>query len=192
MEKQNKLKLEFVSLSNEKISLNQIISCSGCDCNNNDGCNYDTEYLDDLFIENAPAFTFGDFMDDMHMIPTDEHKKNIQILASSILQPVFDHFKRPVIIKSAIRMNEAERPIEGVQVDLHSVGLAVDFNVKNIDTVEVMKFIQDNCTFHEMVLCKAGSKRTYIHLSLSLSDDNNKSIYAVENRSRKCIEAKLE
>lgn len=191
MKKGRKLTLEFVSLADEQTNLNQIINCSGCDCNNNDYCNYDSEYLDEAFIEDAPAFTLGDFLDDIHLVPTDEQKKNIQRLASSILQPVFDHFHRPIIIKSAIHVNEEKKPLEGVQVDLHASGLAVDFNVKNVNLIDVMKYIEDNFNFHEMVLCNPGSKREHIHLSISPDGKDKRNLFVVEKSSRKSLKAEL-
>lgn len=180
-----KKKLEFVSLSDNDTLINRDFTCSGCNCN--DGCNYKDITLDDFFMEGAPSFVFGDFVDSLHVIPNEEQKANIQRLASQVMQPLQDHFKMPVIIRSGLR-GEDKNPVSNADASLHSSGEAVDFSIKGVPIRDVLKYIAENLTYHELIACNLGGTRPYIHVSLRRSD-NSKRILAWSKKVRKCVDA---
>jgi len=174
-------------LANDNSLIGEDFTCSGC--NNNDGCNHDDAELDSAFMEEAPSFVFGDFIDSLHVIPNEIQKKNIRRLASKIFQPIHNHFNEPVIIRSGLREKD-EKPVKNADTDLHYTGEAADFSVKNISINDVVDYISKNLDYHELIVCNIGGTRPYIHISLK-EKENERRLMGWNKGNRICAEAKI-
>jgi hypothetical protein len=183
----DKNKLEFVSLSEDGSLIGEDFTCSGC--NNNDGCNGLETALDEFFMEGAPSFVFADFYDSLHVIPNEEQRVNIQRLASQVLQPLHDHFNQPIIIRSGLR-TEDKKPVENAETSCHSSGEAVDFSVKGVPILDVLKYVSKNLPYHELMACNVGGTRPYVHVSLR-DKDNARRLLSWPTGDRSCVKATL-
>lgn len=82
---------------------------------------------------------------------------NLKHLATTILQPVRDHFRTPVIVSSAYRCPELERvlknkPAGWLSSSLHPKGQAADFEVVGHSNMDVAIWIRDHLDFDQVIL----------------------------------------
>ena len=80
------------------------------------------------------------------------HLDNLRRTAVHILQPVRDHFGKPVIVSSGYRSPELNRAIGGSTTSQHSVGEAADFEIPGVSNLEVAKWIIYNLDFDQIIL----------------------------------------
>lgn len=100
--------------------------------------------------------------------PTPAHLDAMKLLCERVLEPVREHFGRPVRITSGYRSAALNRKIGGSQTSQHSRGEAADFEIPGIDNRTVAKWIRDNLRFDQLIL--EGAKRGdpnagWIHVS---------------------------
>lgn len=100
--------------------------------------------------------------------PTPAHLEAMKLLCERVLEPVREHFGKPVRITSGYRSAALNRKIGGSQTSQHSRGEAADFEIPGIDNRTVAKWIRDNLRFDQLIL--EGAKRGdpnagWIHVS---------------------------
>jgi hypothetical protein len=88
-------------------------------------------------IDNTPSLTAID---------------NLQVLVDNVLQPIREHFGRPVTISSGYRSPDINRIIGGSDTSHHSRGMAADFEIMGMDNKELAQWIQDNLKFTQLIL----------------------------------------
>lgn len=103
--------------------------------------------------------------------PEDFEIENIINLVKNLMQPLRDHYNKPIIITSGFRCEELNRKIFGAFNSQHILGEACDFYVKGVDNKEVCNYIKDNMLFDQLIL-----EKSWIHVS-----------YAQENREEYMI-----
>lgn len=84
--------------------------------------------------------------------PTNEVIENLKLLCQYILQPVRDHFKRPVIISSGYRSPEVNRLAKGSPTSQHVIGMAADFEINGLSNLALAEWIRDNLVFDQLIL----------------------------------------
>ena len=72
-------------------------------------------------------------------------------LCRYILQPVRDHFGKPVVVTSGLRVPRLNRAIGGSRSSQHCFGEAADFTVSGVSNLEVCRWIRDNCPFDQLI-----------------------------------------
>ena len=77
-------------------------------------------------------------------MPDPIHLHNLRGLCHNILQPVREHFGRPVSVSSGFRSVELCLAIGSSSASQHAKGQAADFEVIGIDNKEVAEWIRDN------------------------------------------------
>lgn len=82
--------------------------------------------------------------------PTEQVIENLKTLSETILQPIRDHFKIPIIITSGYRNEAYNKIIGGVHGSDHTKGLAADIDV-NERNKEVFEFILKNLEFGTLI-----------------------------------------
>lgn len=102
--------------------------------------------------------------------PTPAHLEAMKLLCERVLEPVREHFGRPVRITSGYRSAALNRAIGGASSSQHSKGEAADFEIPGIDNRAVAKWIEANLQFDQLIL--EGAKRNdpnagWIHVSYS-------------------------
>lgn len=117
-------------------------------------------------------------------VPTDPTVlKNLENVAKYILQPVRDHFGRPVIVSSGYRSPILNRKINGSSTSEHMSGKAADFEIYGISNKKVATWIAHNLEFNQLILefWDGTANGGWIHCSYS--DVHNKNITAIIDKN---------
>ncbi len=65
-------------------------------------------------------------------------------LAENVLQPIRDHFGKPVVINSGFRSPRVNHQIGGAASSQHTRGEAADIEIPGVSNLELAKWIRDN------------------------------------------------
>ena len=84
--------------------------------------------------------------------PSDTHIQNLIHLAESVLQPVREHFGKPVMISSGYRSPALCEAIGSSTKSQHARGEAADFEILGVDIKELATWISKNTTFDQLIL----------------------------------------
>ena len=107
-------------------------------------------------------------------MPDPIHLHNLHGLCHNILQPVREHFGRPVTVSSGFRSVELCLAIGSSSASQHAKGQAADFEVIGIDNKEVAEWIRDNLDFDQLILefyNEGESQSGWIHCSYAGTDE---------------------
>jgi hypothetical protein len=77
---------------------------------------------------------------------------NLKLLVGNILQPVRDHYGRPIIVSSGYRSAELNRAIGGAKTSDHMTGCAADIEIPGISNPTLARYIWDNLPFTQVIL----------------------------------------
>lgn len=83
--------------------------------------------------------------------PGPKHAGNLKTLCVAVLEPVREHFGRPVIISSGYRSPELNRAIGGASTSQHSKGEAADFTIPGVSNKAVCQWIRENLEFDQLI-----------------------------------------
>ena len=98
--------------------------------------------------------------------PTPDKIDPLTMLCEKVLQPVRDHFDRPVTITSGYRSPELCMAIGSKPTSQHTKGQAADFEIPGVSNMEVAKWISENLEFDQLILeCYTGGNTGWIHCS---------------------------
>ena len=84
--------------------------------------------------------------------PSTDHIENLIHLAKTILQPVREHFGKPVMISSGYRSPALCEAIGSSAKSQHAKGEAADFEIGGVDNKELAAWISSNCDFDQLIL----------------------------------------
>ena len=84
--------------------------------------------------------------------PSTAHVENLIHLAETVLQPVRDHFGKPVMISSGYRSPALCEAIGSSTKSQHARGEAADFEIHGVDNKELATWISKNTTFDQLIL----------------------------------------
>lgn len=106
-------------------------------------------------------------------IPSAEIIKKMSLLCEKVLQPVRDHFDKPVIISSGYRSPAVNKAVGGSSSSQHMSGEAADFIIPSIDNFTLAKWIQDNLNYDQLILeFYTGGNSGWIHVGYSSRHKN--------------------
>jgi hypothetical protein len=112
--------------------------------------------------------------------PNATHLANLQLLCQNILEPVRNHFKKPIQINSAYRGPKLNAAVGGSAKSQHCNGEAVDFEIDGMSNYELAKWVAQNLNFDQIILefydPKEGPNSGWVHCSYSSSGKQRKSI----------------
>lgn len=92
----------------------------------------------------------------------DDHVlQNAINLIETILQPIRDHFGKPVHVLSFYRSTLLNEAINGSKNSQHTKGEAVDIRIKDVSFKQLANFIMHNCEYDQIII-----ERDLIHISL--------------------------
>lgn len=110
--------------------------------------------------------------------PNAEQSDNLRNLILKVLQPVRDHYKKPLKINSGFRSPALNAVIGGADKSQHSQGEAVDFEIEGIPNKLVAEWVADNLVFDQLILefynPMEGVNSGWIHVSLRKTGINRK------------------
>jgi zinc D-Ala-D-Ala carboxypeptidase len=102
---------------------------------------------------------------DVVIEPGSQHFNNCKRLAETILQPVRDHFKKPVVITSGYRPQELNRLVRGSQTSAHKDALAVDWNVQGVSPFEVCEWLLTQRISYDQLILEYNS---WVHTGIKI------------------------
>ena len=84
--------------------------------------------------------------------PSTAHIENLIHLAETVLQPVRNHFGKPVAISSGYRSPELCEAIGSSSKSQHAKGEAADFEIPGVDNMQLATWINKNTNFDQLIL----------------------------------------
>tara|TARA_R100000544_G_C2183473_1_gene38055 strand:+ start:7 stop:468 length:462 start_codon:yes stop_codon:yes gene_type:complete len=84
--------------------------------------------------------------------PSTAHIENLIHLAETVLQPVREHFGKPVAISSGYRSPALCEAIGSSSKSQHAQGEAADFEIHGVDNKELATWISKNTDFDQLIL----------------------------------------
>lgn len=104
-------------------------------------------------------------------IPSDNVIFNLTLLVNKVLQPIRDHFNKPVIITSGYRSPELNVLVKGSNTSDHCKGQAADITVKDIDNLDVANWIKNNLKYKQVILEFYNSPKNHgwVHVSYDVN-----------------------
>ena len=109
--------------------------------------------------------------------PTPEHIENMRYCCEKILEPVRNHFGKPVQINSSYRAPLVNKAVGGSKTSQHVNGQAIDFEIPGIDNKVVADWIGDNLEFDQIILefyTKGDKNSGWVHASIKKGGGNRK------------------
>jgi zinc D-Ala-D-Ala carboxypeptidase len=115
---------------------------------------------------------------DIDNTPTQEHINNLKYVAENLLQPIRDHFGKPVAVSSGYRSVALCEAIGSSSNSQHAKGEAADFEIPGMDNKELGLWIRKNIEYDQLILefYKDGEPNSgWIHCSMVKDCEPRKS-----------------
>ena len=84
--------------------------------------------------------------------PTEAEVAKLKLLCEKVLQPVREHFGRPVTVNSGFRCLKLNRAIGSKDTSQHRKGEAADIEIPGVPNKELAEWIRDNLEFDQLIL----------------------------------------
>ena len=114
--------------------------------------------------------------------PSEEHLENLKLVCQKILEPVRNHFQKPVRINSGYRGPALNSAVGGSSKSQHCNGEAVDFEIDGLANPELAKWVAANCDFDQIILefydPKEGPNSGWVHASFSKKSNRKQTMTA--------------
>ena len=121
--------------------------------------------------------------------PSTAHVENLIHLAETVLQPIRDHFGKPVVISSGYRSPELCEAIGSSSKSQHARGEAADFEIHGVDNKELATWISKNTEFDQLILefyNEGDPNSGWVHCSAVMEEPRKQVLRAskVEGRTK--------
>ena len=107
---------------------------------------------------------------------------NLQVLCEKVLQPVRDHYARPVVINSGYRCPKLNKAIGSSSKSQHTKGMAADIEIPGVSNKELAEYIEDNLPFDQLILefyNGVDPNSGWVHVSYVSDSDNRKQTLTI-------------
>lgn len=112
-------------------------------------------------------------------MPTEEHIKNLRLIAEQVFEPVRANFRQPIRISSGYRSQQLNAAIGGAIRSQHSTGEALDIDMDGtaVSNAEIFKFIKEKLSFDQLIW-EFGTKQNpdWVHVSYSSDGKQRKQV----------------
>lgn len=123
--------------------------------------------------------------------PNPTHMHNLTLVCQKILEPVRNHFGKPVQINSAYRGPKLNAAVGGSAKSQHCNGEAVDFEIDGYPNPDLAKWVSENCDFDQIILefydPKEGPNSGWVHASYSSSGPQRKQLLTAVTEKGKTV-----
>jgi hypothetical protein len=105
--------------------------------------------------------------------PDEETIENLKLLCEKVLQPVREHFGKPVTINSGYRSPESNAAVGGSKSSDHCKGQACDLEIDGVSNPDLAQWIMDNLEYTQLILefyTQGQPNSGWVHVSY---DPNN-------------------
>ena len=117
----------------------------------------------------------------IHNKPETDAVENLIHLAETVLQPVRNHFGKPVMISSGYRSPELCEAIGSSSKSQHAKGEAADFEIPGVDNKELATWIKENCDYDQLILefyNEGDPNSGWVHCSISKTQSRRERLIA--------------
>ncbi len=107
---------------------------------------------------------------------------NLQVLCEKVLQPVRDHYARPVVINSGYRCPKLNKAIGSSSKSQHIKGMAADIEIPGLSNKELAEYIEENLPFDQLILefyNGVDPNSGWVHVSYVSDSDNRKQTLTI-------------
>lgn len=115
--------------------------------------------------------------------PSSDTIVRIKALVVNILQPVREHFNKPVVVNSGYRSPKLNRAVGGSVTSDHMLGCAADIEIIGIPNHELAEWISNNLRFTQVILefyTLGVPDSGWIHISYDSSRLKNQKLTAIK------------
>lgn len=115
--------------------------------------------------------------------PNEEQIESLRLLCENILQPVRDHFGKPVKINSGFRCPALNQSTGGSATSDHCKGQACDFEIDGVPNPELAAWIESNLKYTQLILefyTQGQPNSGWVHCSYSPSNLKGQSLTATK------------
>ena len=121
--------------------------------------------------------------------PTNDVILNLTILVNRVLQPIRDHYNKPVIITSGYRSPKLNQLVKGSNISDHCYGKAADIHIQNIDNFELATWIKDNLKYKQVILEFYNKQKNsgWVHVSYDSGNLKCQALTALNTNKGKTI-----
>ena len=103
-------------------------------------------------------------------VPDEKSIKNLKLLADNILEPIREHFDKPIHIISGYRSAVLNKKVGGSKTSQHLVGQAADIDNDNteVSNADIFNYIKDNLKYDQLIW-EFGNDESpaWVHVSFS-------------------------
>jgi len=123
-------------------------------------------------------------------MPTEEHIKNLKLLAENIFEPIRANFRVPIRISSGYRSKSLNSYIEGSMSSQHCKGEAIDIdmdgNPHGITNAQIFEYIKNNLPFDQLIWEFGNNENPdWVHVSYSSTGKQRKqALKAIKENGR--------
>lgn len=100
---------------------------------------------------------------------------NLTALCVNVLQPLRDHYNKPVVISSGYRCKKLNKLVGGVSNSQHLTGEAVDLVVLGVKLRDVYNYIKNNLPYDQL-LFETSKNGSWIHVSFTTNTNRHQAI----------------
>ena len=118
--------------------------------------------------------------------PNDEQLENLKDLCENVLQPIRDHFGKPVRISSGLRVPELNTAIGGSATSGHCKGMAADIEIPGVDNRELAEWIGETLEFRQLILefYDGTPDSGWVHVSYDKNDNKQQVLTATKQNGK--------
>jgi len=120
--------------------------------------------------------------------PTDEHERNMVLVAEEIFEPLRTYVGGPIKINSFYRSPELNRAIGGSSKSQHCKGQAIDIDdtFGKMSNAEMYEFIKENLDFDQMIWEFGNDNNPdWVHVSyVSPEKNRNRCLKAYKEKGK--------
>ena len=120
--------------------------------------------------------------------PSPTHQANLQLLCTSILQPIRDHFSQVVTVSSGYRSQELCLAIGSKTTSQHAKGEAADFEIFGVSNKELADYIHEHLEYDQLILeywKESDPNSGWVHCSYSEGNNRNQYLKAYKDENNK-------
>lgn len=121
-------------------------------------------------------------------IPSDQELENLVELVKNVLDPIREHFGKPVTVNSGYRGKKLNSAIKGSKNSQHCKGQAADIEIIGVSNYELACWIRDNMDFDQLILEFHNRKvpdSGWVHVSWNSPKKNRKQTLTIDSNGTK-------
>lgn len=119
--------------------------------------------------------------------PSSEEISNLKALCVNVLEPIREHFGKPVVISSGYRSVKLNTAARGSRTSDHIKGYAADFEIEGVSNYKLARWIEDNLNYSQLILefpSKSSLNAGWVHCSYKGKPHKNEEKTAVKRNGR--------